>query len=440
MYLVEVLKAPPSSLSVTVTDEDMIASVCRCLGSLAVDTGTDAEAARDELLTQNASKAVINILTKPDYARNAKVLYACLYAIRNFAGSDESDMAAASLLRKDIIVKGGDVAVAKALKANTHELEIQRMGMGALRNLSYGTRMDSEDLRNVMITNQCHTSAITALRTYNSIEHEPRRQVGVCGVWTLPAHARSHCRRLRFARVRAREPHPSTLALPKTTTTTTTTLTCCVKLACVQVLVTALHVASLGVIRNLAYGAGQAAELRRTAMIHEKADESILSALAGASGYLEESLAKGQSPQVDIIAMHSVGVVALGNLLSGLGYVAENRRHERVTNLSHVPIYRAMDNFHRDPQMQYVCMVALASFLLGHGTGADKVRSMIVEYELPDTRSRANDLISLVAQAMRRFPKDVKVQQAAIIVYANMCIGTSASGNEIRLMLLEEGA
>jgi len=90
--------------------------------------------------------------------------------------------------------------------------------------------------------------------------------------------------------------------------------------------------------------------------------------------------------------------------------------------------------------MQYNCMVGLAAFLLGNGEGADECRRLIVEHELTHHRSKANDCIALITQAMKRFPKSAKVQQAGIIVFTNLCTGSGERSNEMRLSLLEEGA
>ena len=76
----------------------------------------------------------------------------------------------------------------------------------------------------------------------------------------------------------------------------------------------------------------------------------------------------------DSVDAYRVGVVAIGNLVSGEGYVAENRRHDLVTRKEdHAPICDALAKFPKDANMQQACLVCLSNFMLGDGHGADLV-------------------------------------------------------------------
>ena len=140
------------------------------------------------------------------------------------------------------------------------------------------------------------------------------------------------------------------------------------------------------------------------------------------------------------MAVLTVGIVALGNLFSGTGYLAENRRHFAVLSDSvHRPIIAAMDMHARNAHLQHACMVALGSLCLGSGEGADEVRSVIAEYELPfNTAAGASsrellglekgavegsdggNIIHLTARALRRFAKELRVEQVILCAPMNV--------------------
>jgi hypothetical protein len=365
--------------SLTIT---MVAAAVRFLSILAIGTGVEADSARDALMSVNAHKVTISAMEPLGSLRQTPIaMVACMDAVRQFAGSGEF---ATSLMRKDLILRQADVKICSCMRAHTKDVEVQRSGCAALRNLSFGGREEGDVRRNHLVKNRVHVAACTALRLYLAVNSDPTRQA----------------------------------------------------------LSVALHEAALGVIRNISFGAGTSVELRRQALFRERAPELVVSALTVTNQAIEEAVRRSKPAHMvaDAMAVLTVGIVALGNLFSGTGYLAENRRHFAVLSDSvHRPIIAAMDMHARNAHLQHACMVALGSLCLGSGEGADEVRSVIAEYELPfNTAAGASsrellglekgavegsdggNIIHLTARALRRFAKELRVEQVILCAPMNV--------------------
>lgn len=115
------------------------------------------------------------------------------------------------------------------------------------------------------------------------------------------------------------------------------------------------------------------AKVRRAALFREKCDELVMLALAMTDKQILEAERRNLDPS-DSVDAYRVGVVAIGNLVSGEGYVAENRRHDLVTRKEdHSPICDALAKYPKDANMQQACLVCLSNFMMGDGHGADLV-------------------------------------------------------------------
>ena len=343
----------------------MVQAAASFLAVLALETGFDADGARDALMTANAQKIIAHSMDPMGPLQQAPVaMIGCMEAVRQFAGSGEF---ATSLMRKDLMERNIDMRVCSCMRAYPKDIAVQRAGCAALRNLSFGGREEGEVRRNGLVRNNAHVATCTALRLFLSAESDPTRQV----------------------------------------------------------LSMALQEAALGVIRNLTFGAGASSELRRQALFRERAPELVISALVVAKKAVDDG-ARGSQMQGkiegDASSVLMVGVVALGNLMSGTGYLAENRRHQCIVKDSyHRPIIAIMHEYSHNAQMQHACLVALSSLCLGTGDGALSARSAIVEYELPPlgenlsianrTGNTGGNLVSLTTKCLRRFAKDVQVTQ-----------------------------
>jgi predicted RNA-binding Zn ribbon-like protein len=116
--------------------------------------------------------------------------------------------------------------------------------------------------------------------------------------------------------------------------------------------------------------------VRRAALFKEKCDELVLLALTMADKQISEAEKRNADP-ADAVDAFRVGVVALGNLASGVGYVSENRRNDLVARKGgHAPACDALARFPEDAATQQACLVCLSNFALGDGHGADLVHQI----------------------------------------------------------------
>jgi hypothetical protein len=137
---------------------------------------------------------------------------------------------------------------------------------------------------------------------------------------------------------------------------------------------TALHIAAVGLIRNLAFGAGKQSEARRVSLFKVKCEELLLGTIAVTTKAIGESIKRGSSAPLDLVECLEVCLVCLGNLMSGEGWQVENRRYESVTKKKiHEPVLEAMATYPKNSSMQFSCLVSLSNICMGSGTGADMV-------------------------------------------------------------------
>jgi hypothetical protein len=245
----------------------MFTSAALFLGAMAMDSGKEADACRDALMACNAHKLVIKAM-HPTFAplkQSAKAMVGCMEAVRHFAGSGENST---SLMRRECMARGADKWVVQSMKVWPNDMEVQRAGSCALRNLSFGGRGEGEIRRAHLIEVKAHTQVSTALRHFMTIEHEPERQI----------HS------------------------------------------------TALYDAAFGLIRNMSFGGGGGgAEDRRRQLFGEKADELLLTALTVTKRVVDEAKQRHQALPLDSVAATRTGLVALGNLVCAFTYCFRSR-------------------------------------------------------------------------------------------------------------------
>jgi hypothetical protein len=144
---------------------------------------------------------------------------------------------------------------------------------------------------------------------------------------------------------------------------------------------TALHIAAVGLIRNLAFGAGKQSEARRVSLFKVKCEELLLGTIAVTTKAIGESIKRGSSAPLDLVECLEVCLVCLGNLMSGEGWQVENRRYESVTKKKiHEPVLEAMATYPKNSSMQFSCLVSLSNICMGSGTGADMVINSFISY------------------------------------------------------------
>mmetsp|Transcript_25621 Transcript_25621/g.30352 ORF Transcript_25621/g.30352 Transcript_25621/m.30352 type:complete len:2015 (+) Transcript_25621:83-6127(+) len=358
----------------------MVAACARFLGTLAMDSGPNADVARDALMAVNAHKLICAAMKPEGELKQAsRAMFGCIEALRHFAGSGENST---SLLRREVMNRSGDELICSAMRAHSSDLEIQRSACCALRNLSFGGREEGDRRRTRLIKYEAHTRAATALRVFLAVESEPARMIQS----------------------------------------------------------TALHVAAVGLLRNLSFGGGKDSEARRAQLMKTKIDELILATIAVTTKAIGESNQRGAGAPPDLVECLEVCLVCLGNLMSGNDWQVENRRYDAATiKKVHIPVLEAMATYPRSSSMMFSCLVALSNFCMGAGTGADMVRALVVEHELSASFGHTNDAVSMCCKAMRRFMKNLMVAQAGIVFLANLCTATSKEANEIRAVVLAEG-
>lgn len=79
----------------------------------------------------------------------SRAMAGCMDALRHFAGSGENST---SLLRREVINRSGDEMICASMRAHPTDLEIQRAGCCALRNLSFGGREEGDKRRTRLVS------------------------------------------------------------------------------------------------------------------------------------------------------------------------------------------------------------------------------------------------------------------------------------------------